>query len=93
VRFQDLIFNEIEGAPPLQLACNGCGGRPVTLAAEIPLSGQGGPKAMFVLCSRGCESVLKRDPRADQFLADFIVNVERARNHNRDPEWPEEIDA
>jgi len=91
MRFQDLVFNEIEGATPPQLVCNGYGNSGVTLAAEILLPRQDGVKALIVLCSRGCESALKRDPMADQFLAEFMVNIERASGG--DAEWPEEIDA
>jgi hypothetical protein len=71
MRFQDLVFNEIEGALP-QLHCNQCGARPVTLAAEIPLPGQDGAKGLITLCSRDCESYLKGHPMADEFLADVI---------------------
>lgn len=91
MRFQDLIFREIEGAPPPQLACNGCGGRPVTLAAEIPLPGQDGAKVLITVCSRACESVLRRHPKADQFLVEIMARIERARASH--VQWPEEIDG
>lgn len=95
MRFQDLVFREIEGAPPPQLACNGCGAQPVTLAAEISLPGQDGAKVLITLCSRACESVLRRHPDVDQCLAELTVKIgiaiERARGG--DVQWPEEIDT
>lgn len=89
MRFQDLVFREIEGAPLPQLACNGCGNRPVTLAAEIPLPGQDDAKVLITVCSRACESVLKRHPAADWFLDEVVARIELARNRDQ---WPEEID-
>jgi hypothetical protein len=89
MRLQDLIFHEIEGSPPLQWCCNSCGNPGVTLATAIQLSG--GEMAMIVLCSRACESVLKRHPMADQFLAELLARIESGSGG--EIQWPELIDA
>jgi len=93
MRFQDLVFNEIEGAPPArsQWRCNQCGAQGVTLAAMIPLPDQGSGVAIIALCSRACERIIRRHPWADEFLAEILARVVSMRL--ADVQWPEEIDV
>jgi len=49
MRFQGLIYHEIEGAAPPQLVCNACGETGVTLATEIRLSGMEGQDVSHIL--------------------------------------------
>jgi hypothetical protein len=89
MRLQDLIFHELKGSPPPQTTCNHCGNPGVTLATAIQLPGGG--MAMIVLCSRACESALKRHPMADRFLAKLLAGIESGSGD--EGQWPEVIDA
>jgi hypothetical protein len=92
VKFRDLVFREHEHESPPAIVCNYCSKPGCTLSAEIPLAN--GYNALVTLCSRGCESAFKREAKADEWLADFLVQAERfGADANADAEWPEEIDA
>lgn len=92
VRIRDLVFREQEGVLPAGAPCNYCGNQGANLSAEIPLSD--GHTALIGLCSRGCESALKREKDADKWLASFLASaVEFCEAHEPKPKWPEEIDV
>jgi hypothetical protein len=90
VRIRDLVFSEREGALPAGAPCNYCGNRGAALSAEIPLTD--GHTALIALCSRGCESALKREEDGDKWLASFLAEAARVCEVY-EPKWPEEIDT
>jgi hypothetical protein len=90
VRLQDLVFREDADGLPAGAPCNYCGARGATLSAEVPLPG--GHTALIALCSRGCESALKREKDGDKWLASFLAEAERMCA-GADEQWPEEIDV
>jgi BTG family protein len=92
VRFRDLVFREHEHVSPPFVKCNYCGASGCILSVEIPLPGRE-ETALVTLCSRGCESAFKREPKADEWLADFLAKAEAYQAGGADVEWPEEIDA
>lgn len=85
----DLTFLEIEDDPPPFLVCNCCGALGVRLGAVIPVPDRDGDVCIVTLCSRACESVFKRQPKADEVLAALMAVASMARS--RDEQWPEEI--
>lgn len=88
MKLQDLVFREAAGALPRGAPCNYCGERGATLFTEIPISG--GHTAIVALCSRSCESALKREEDGDKWLDGFLAE---AAEFCKSQEWPEEIDA
>jgi len=69
-----LIFQRIVVSSPSQLMCNKCGVVGATsldwLMAEVELGG--GNQACFVMCSESCQQDFVNDPRANEYIMDFL---------------------